>query len=247
MATINGSIYTAAEEEVILNASLEHSLLALLVDESSSMFGIQEIADMAIDVFLRALRSFEDVSGVLDLAISKYNDEYMQIQPFRAVANSLESYRISPDGCTRADIAIPAMLDDVQDYKHNVLGPQKVAYHRAFVFHITDGASQGDLTAAADMVHKLEASKSIVFYTIAVPGACIEQIKLYTSDDHILDLRNESEKLDVVLPQVFAAIATLSASGAAAKSGSSAIAATVNDAAASKAAAILSSFGLEEK
>lgn len=246
MATNSTPIFTAMEEEAILNASLEHSLLALLIDESSSMYSIKETADMAIDVFLRVLRSFEDVSGVLDLAVGKYNDTYMLVQPFRAVSNSLEAYQISPDGCTRADIAIPAMLDAVQEYKHTVLKPNKVAYHRAFVFHITDGASQGDLTDAANMVRRLEASKSIVFYTIAVPGANIEQIKLYCPQN-IIDLTNEGDKLDEVLPQVLAAIATLSASGAAAKSGSSAIAATVNDGAASKAAAILSSFGLEEK
>ncbi|MBQ9042255.1 MAG: hypothetical protein IJ111_05500 [Eggerthellaceae bacterium] len=245
MATNSIHSFTAMEEEAILNASLEHSLLALLIDESSSMYSIKETADMAIDVFLRVLRSFEDVSGVLDLAVGKYNDAYTMVQPFRAVSNSLEAYQISPDGCTRADIAIPAMLDAVQEYKHSVLKPNKVAYHRAFVFHITDGASQGDLTDAAYMVRKLEASKSIVFYTIAVPGANIEQIKLYCQN--IIDLTNEGEKLDEVLPRVLAAIATLSASGAAAKSGSSAIAATVNDGAASKAAAILSSFGLEEK
>ena len=246
MATLVNPIFAAEEEEAILNASLEHSLLALLIDESISISSIKETADTAIDVFLRVLRSFEDVSGVLDLAISKYNDAYTQVQPFRAVANSLESYQIGPDGRTRADVAIPAMLDDIQDYKHNVLKPNKVAYHRAFVFHITDGASQGDLTNAADMVRKLEASKSIVFYTIAVPGADIEQIKLYCPQN-IIDLTNESDKLDKVLPQVLAAVATLSASGAAAKSGSSAIAVTVNDGAASKAAEILSSFGLEEK
>lgn len=247
MTTNSTSIFTAMEEEAILNASLEHSLLALLIDESSSMYSIKEAADMAVEVFFRVLRSFEDVSGVLDLAVGKYNDAYTLVQPFRAVSNSLEAYQISPNGCTRADIAIPAILDVVQEYKHSVLKPNKVAYHRAFVFHVTDGASQGDLTDAANMVRKLEASKSIVFYTIAVPGANIEQIKLYTRPENIIDLTSEADKIDEVLPQVLAAIATLSASGAAAKSGSSAIAATVNDGAASKAAAILSSFGLEEK
>ena len=235
------------EEETILNASLEHSLLAILIDESSSMSIIQETADVAIKVFLEALHSFTDVSGVLDLAIGKYNHTYTLVQPFRAVCNSMTTYSITPGGGTNADIAIPAMLNEVQSYKHDVLRSNKVAYRRAFVFHITDGRSAGDLTEASVMVKNLEERKSIIFYTIAVPGASLEQIKLYTRPENIIDLTNEASKLDEVLPKVLAAAAVLSASSAGANSGSDMIAKTVDNDAATKAASILGEFGLVEK
>lgn len=229
----------------IINASLVHTPVALVVDRSISISSVKEEMNQSLDVFLTVIHSFKEIAGVLDLALYEYSDEVVRKQPFYAVTNSTDKWHIEPGGCTRADLALKQVFDDMQYYKHEVLKRQDVSYNRGLVFHITDGQSQGDIEDLARCAQKLEENKSLVLYTIATPGADLDQIRRYTSTERIIDLTGCD--IGESLPGILAAVAVLSASSAGSGSGSTQVAAAVNNEAAAKAASLLADFGLADK
>ena len=229
----------------IINASLVHTPVALVVDRSISISSVKEEMNQSLDVFLTVIHSFNEIAGVLDLALYEYSDEVVRKQPFYAVVNSTKEWHIEPDGCTRADLALKQAFDDMQHYKHEVLQRQNVSYNRGLVFHITDGQSQGDIEELARCAKKLEENKSLVLYTIATHGADLSQIQRYTSAERIIDLTGCD--IGESLPSILAAVAVLSASSAGSGSGSGSIAKAVNTEATAKAASLLADFGLADK
>lgn len=231
----------------ILDASLRHSLVAVLIDSSPSMETSVEPANRALKAFNDGLSSIPEVSKILEVAFGEYDEGYRLVQPFTPVCELEGSRLIHPGGCgTRADIAIPAFLNDIQSYKHDVLAANAISYNRAIVLHITDGFSQGDLADVAQLVKRLESRKSLSFFTLAMPGASLSQIASYTQPERILDLTEEVD-LEKSLSKVMSSFAVLSCSSAASNSGSFASGGATAGSEAATAASILSAFSLADK
>ena len=204
---------------LVLAASYRHCPVGLLIDQSGSMAENQSIAGKAINAFITKLKQRDATGGAIDLGISVYNHQYEQLCPFRSLKYAPENISPCAAGGTRADIAIPQFLREVQSFRHDVLRDNCVSYGRAFIFHITDGFSDGDMGIVARTVSKLESSKSIRFFTIAVPGANIPQISIYTDKSRILNLTNQSD-FESSLESIMKSLAILSASSANVNSGS---------------------------
>lgn len=236
-----------SRSRTVLDASLKHSLVGVLIDSSPSMAASVEPANSALEALHRGFASIPEVGRILEVCFGEYDDAFRLAMPFTPVCDLEGPRRISPGGSgTRADIAVPAFLDAIQRYKREVLAANAVPYNRALVLHLTDGFSQGDLSETAQLVERLESRKSVSFFTVAMPGADIGQIRSYTQPGRIFDL-TDADDLEKGLSEVMESFAVLSASSAASNSGSSAIGAAAAGGDAAKAAGILSAFSLVDK
>lgn len=147
----------------------------LLLDTSGSMIG-QKIAQLnsGLQIFASELGADAMAAKRVEVAIVTFGP-VMVVQEF-VTANSLQPPTLNPGGDTPMGAAIEhavALLTERKaTYKANGIG-----YYRPWIFLVTDGAPTDDVSAATIAIKEGEASKSFMFYAVAVDSADTAQLK----------------------------------------------------------------------
>lgn len=151
----------------------------LLLDTSGSMNGA------AINALNEGLKTFKDdlnrdalVARRVEIAIITFNSEVQIIQDF-ITADQFAPPTLLTSGLTRMGSAINTALDILQSRKREYRN-HGVVYYRPWVFMITDGEPQGDVTGAMEQARQRlvneEEHKRVAFFAVGVENANISRL-----------------------------------------------------------------------
>ena len=150
----------------------------LLLDTSASMSGtpIQEL-NRGIAAFKEDVIKDEQASLSVEVATVKFGGSPQLAQDFTTIQNFTPS-GLDAGGWTPMGEAIQCALDLLEDRK-NTYKESGIQYYRPWVFLITDGAPNHDSPwrEAAQRLREAEASRRLLFFTVAVEGADMNTLK----------------------------------------------------------------------
>lgn len=145
----------------------------LLVDTSASMSGapIQEL-NRGITTFKEDVLRDTKASLSVEVAIVKFGGAVQLAQDFITI-DEFSPQALNASGNTPIGQAIEYALDLLETrketYKNN-----GIQYYRPWVFLITDGAPTDEWQQAAQRIKDAEASRRLLFFSVAVEGANLE-------------------------------------------------------------------------
>lgn len=151
----------------------------LLLDTSGSMSGTP------INALNEGLRTFKDDLNQDDLAkkrvevaIVTFDSDVKVVRDF-VTADRFDPPTLTTGGLTHTGSGINKALDMIQSRKSQYRA-NGVSYYRPWVFLITDGEPQGELSdvveRAAQRIKEEESKKGVAFFAVGVEGANIKRL-----------------------------------------------------------------------
>lgn len=146
----------------------------LLLDKSGSMAGapIREL-NAGLVTFKNDLLSDSKATLCVEIAIVSFGPVTQDVD--FVTADRFVPPTLAASGDTPMGRAITIALDMLESRK-KIYGANGIAYHRPWVFLITDGAPTDPWEGAARRVHEEVADKKVAFFTVGVQGADFERL-----------------------------------------------------------------------
>jgi len=146
----------------------------LLLDTSGSMSGTRSaVLNSALETFAEELRSDAMAAKRVEVAIVTFGP-VQTVQHF-VTADAFQAPTLVASGDTPMGAAIQSAVELVAErkaaYRANGIG-----YYRPWVLLITDGAPTDDVSAALAAIREGEASKSLIFFAVAVMEADMSRL-----------------------------------------------------------------------
>ena len=153
----------------IIHANKPHMALLLLLDTSISMRGDPiRLLNEGVNRFKEEVSKDDTTRKVLDVAIIEFNTTHRIVQEFVPVQH-MNPVNLTATGGTNMSPAIREALNMV-DERSRFYGRHGTAPYRPWVYLISDGEPNDDISAVAQEIKDMEKRGKVSFRSLGVPG-----------------------------------------------------------------------------